>query len=152
MTIRRIVRRMIRGTAKPRYISVNRGLALLDEAIEQIELQEKRENGGDWQQQDWRCGSGMCLAGWIDQLAGGQWAFPVGNEHEDYLVATDDDYSEAVETIEGKRVVHAQNRAEELLGVDGGVTSHGWLFGPSNSLHDIRRIRNWLAADGLIGD
>jgi hypothetical protein len=143
-------RRMIKSAGKSSYVSVNRGLALLDEAIEQIEFQVGRPGGGDWSQGDWRCGSGMCLAGWVAQLAGAQWAFPAYCRGAEYVVANADDDDRAVINVDGKRVVFVADRADDLLGLDDEEAD--LLFDAGNSITDIKHLRDRLAKDGLIGD
>ncbi len=134
---------MVSGTGKPSYVSVNRGLALLDEAIEQIEFQAKRGENSQWHQGSYRCGSGMCLAGWTAQLAGGQWAFPADNDFSEYMMANDDDAAAACDNLDGKHVVFVSNRAQELLGLDDYQAEE--LFSGFNDLGDIKRLRNEFA-------
>lgn len=46
-----------------------RNVVLLEQTMQHIE-----NNPGDWEQEQWRCGSGMCFAGWAATLAGREWA------------------------------------------------------------------------------
>lgn len=66
---------------------------LLTEAIEYI-----IDHPTEYSQSSWRCGSTRCVAGWIAQLSGGQWAdhdsswiFPNGVDLEDEDNAVDVD-------------------------------------------------------------
>lgn len=49
----------------------------------------------EWNQEDWRCGSGMCFAGWAIELSGYIWAWPktfaLGN---DMVVISEEEYEE----------------------------------------------------------
>lgn len=141
-------RRMIKSAGKSSYISPNRGLALLDEAIQQIELQQNRGTNSEWDQCFYRCKSGMCLAGWAAQLAGGQWAFPIKHDYADMLLATDDDNPEDIEQEEGLRVVDAHSRAARLMGLDDYQACE--FFSAGNDLDYIRALRAELASGELV--
>lgn len=151
-------RRAIKSAARSQYVSPNRGLALLDEAIEQVELHAQAMGTAgvcDWDQQNWRCGSGMCLAGWVVQLAGGKWATKVGGEYEDYLVASAEDDPDDVVTEPSMwdgderppaAMIHVQERCNQLLGLD---NDEGWqLYEGDNSISDIKAARNHLVKSG----
>lgn len=149
-------RRAILVAGKARYVSPNRGIALLDEAIEQVTLQSLAGDKGQWNQADWRCGSGMCLAGWIDQLAGGEWLTPAGDQFEDYMVAEDSDqgdpdYGDPPVDALGRHGVHAADRAERLLAPDVSRYTADALFAGDNTLQDIKDIRASIPAGGHDG-
>jgi len=137
---------MIRTAAKSAYASPNRGLALLDEAIGQI------ESGKDWNQGQWRCQTGMCVAGWVAQLAGGKWATRADDWYSYALIAEPED-QEGVITLEpdgilpsyGRKVVGAMYRATRLLGPDLTEDDCGRLFAGDNGVDDIRAIRDGIA-------
>lgn len=103
----------------PRPINI----ALLDAAIEQIELHPET-----WQQRHWRCETGMCVAGWIVTLAGDEWASAPGLGAEEFV------------RVNG-RLVHAEIRAMKLLGISFSPA----LFDAENTLEDIKRFRDEMA-------
>lgn len=152
-------RRMIKSASKARYVSPNRGLALLNEAIEQIELQEAAGIKSEWNQGEWRCGTGMCLAGWIAQLAGGKWLTEAiapdyeddPNDARDYLQPLKGELPEEIrwfgEALEG---THVQNRACSLIGLDEDYADSYELFAPGNQVSDIRQIRDEWASEGIL--
>jgi hypothetical protein len=143
-------RRAIKSAAASSYKSPNRGLALLDEAIDQISMQAVSPQG-EWNQGEWRCESGMCLAGWVAQLGGGKWAFPADSSYSDLMVPDGDDSSDDIYDYSFMgNLVHCENRARRLLGLDAEEAeeddkgNHG-LFDGDNTLEDIRRKRDYLA-------
>lgn len=131
-------------------MSALRGLALLDAAIAQIEA------GAPWNQDDFRCGSGMCVGGWMCELAGGTWiSGPDDHMLSWFLVPEPGDYEVGVvatREMHGRRVpvVGAYARAERLLGVPARFTDlcsgDRVLFAGGNTLEDIREIRDDIAA------
>lgn len=135
---------------KAAYVSKNRGLALLDEAIDQIEWQATSAKN-QWHQESYRCDSGMCLAGWIAQLGGGQWAHPASSTRADYLIAEPED--EEFHLYSGEkgiawdsdngRVTGAHERAARLAELT--ELDADDLFDGSNTLADIKRLRAKLA-------
>jgi hypothetical protein len=138
-------RRMITAASKSSYVSPNRGLALLDEAIDQIELHAKAGDKGQWYQGDYRCGSGMCLAGWIGQLAGGQWATAADSWQSSHMVREPDDAQDGSGTYTNNQpVVHVAVRAQRLADLTGDQ-AHA-LFAGENDLHDIKEMRDQIAA------
>jgi hypothetical protein len=151
-------RRAVLSAGRSQYVSPNRGLKLLDEAIDQIELHAKAaEKGGvsQWDQGSWRCGSGMCLAGWVDQLAGGQWLTKADednpDDYEDYLSAEPDDLADDVEDTPHGKAVHARERALRLLGLDDDyANADDSLFSADNTVEDIRSIRAKFIAKGVL--
>lgn len=115
-----------------------RGLALLDAAIAQIQAHPET-----WNQQVYRYGRAMCVAGWVAHLAGGEWLTgPEGDA--DLLVAEPDDYPKAVYQHGGVAVIEADSRACRLLGITDGQADG--LFMGSLRLADIRRTRDEIAA------
>jgi len=117
-----------------------RGLALLDAAIAHVEARPET-----WEQGRYRCATGMCLAGWTAVRAGGQWL--VGDPEgwgADYLISTAEDSAGCVESINGRAAIDAHNRARLLLGITEEQASY--LFAGCNSLADIRRVRDEIAA------
>jgi hypothetical protein len=136
-----------------------RGLDLLDAAIDHIEKHPET-----WDQGRYRCASGMCLAGWIAELGGGQWAAPPrehrdgpGGEHGECLLAEAEDNPQDVEFEDdlegGVSHIHVAERAERLIGVSRHVgppqPPHGLgrdLFDGLNTLGDIKAMRDDLRA------
>lgn len=117
-----------------------RGLALLDAVIEHI--------GGHpetWNQDDYRCGSGLCVAGLAAEMAGGRWAADPDDVAAAWLLAEGDDPPGDVLPVgPHRRVVAARSRAIRLLEISSGTASN--LFYGANSLDTIRRIRDEIAA------
>lgn len=129
-----------------------RGLALLDAAIAHIEA-----NPQTWEQDDFRCGSGMCVGGWICELAGGAWLTPQANGILSwYLEAEPTDPPGTVRDVmlDGKRVpaVMAYDRARRLIGAPAAFVDldddedRRRLFDGGNDLGDIKAIRDEIAA------
>jgi hypothetical protein len=118
-----------------------RGLDLLDAAIGHIE-----QHPETWDQGSYRCDSGMCLAGWIGELAGGEWIEPVGDRYSEWMVAEPGDPEDYVN---GKAAIHVAERAERLIGrsryivVDDDECD---LFAGWNSLAEIKAMRDSLRA------
>lgn len=116
-----------------------RGLDLLDLAIHQIELTPT-----SWDQSEWRCGTGMCLAGWTATLAGGTWADSPTSSWAPYLEVDEDDDPNAIEELDpGHPVIHVRDRAQALLGLDTAEACE--LFNGYNDLTYIKKVRDWLA-------
>jgi hypothetical protein len=126
-------------------------LLLLDEAIEQIELHPET-----WEQGDWRCKTGMCVAGWVVTKNGDEWATDLSEDYGSDLVLvpkgtegvlnaiTAEYYTDNGVTVpEGMALIRADKRAEQLLGLE--VPSAHDLFGGGNSLDEIKRMREQMA-------
>jgi hypothetical protein len=102
----------------------------------------------EWEQENWRCDSGMCFAGVGSQLAGGRWLMPSDSPHAAYLIPEPDDAEEDIYEVrvdpfgERQRVVHARQRAKRLFGLNE-VQSYR-LFAAGNSLYDIEREINHI--------
>jgi hypothetical protein len=125
-----------------------RGLDLLDLAIEHIE-----QHPETWVQRKYRCGTTMCLSGWICELAGGRWADSGDGPYQEYLLAEPGDASWRVLEFRGTGVVGAWDRAERLLGFSpdmdealGGTGDGRDLFDGYNNLDDIKAMRDALRA------
>lgn len=124
-----------------------RGLALLDAAIAQIEAHPET-----WHQGAWRCKTGMCVAGWICELAGAQWAVAADAPSSSHLLIAGPD-----ELTGPTGYVDAPMRAQHLLNFDvddfmdgtGDEDDEHYLFSASNELADIKRIRDEMAKAGL---
>jgi hypothetical protein len=126
-----------------------RGLDLLDAVIAQIEAHPET-----WNQDEWRCESGMCVAGWVAEMAGGQWLTSdpgaMGSAPSVHflrrwaLIATPEDDTEFVRVIDGTGVIQAGNRASRLLGLTQDQADD--LFSEENDLQDIKDFRNEISA------
>jgi hypothetical protein len=118
-----------------------RGVSLLDAAVEQIILHPET-----WNQDSYRCGGGLCVAGHVDVLAGGDWveADPDG-AWSAYLVPGEGDHEGDVITLPGGvRAIPAGDRAARLVGITRPTAET--LFAGDNSRDDIRAIRDQIAA------
>lgn len=113
-------------------------VALLRQTLAHIEA-----NPDEWNQRHWRCGTGMCFAGWAATLAGGQWYEDDQSVHRDELIAEDGDTGEYDHG--GVITVHVDDRARRILGLDEGQAER--LFDAVNNLHDLRRIVGELTED-----
>jgi hypothetical protein len=111
-----------------------RGLDLLDAAIDHIE-----KHPDTWTQSQYRCKTGMCLAGWTAVLAGGQFANPAYPGDDRLLPEPGDRPDDLYEGF-----VFAHERAERLLGLS--VDDANELFAGGNKLADIKRMRDDLRA------
>lgn len=122
-----------------------RGLDLLDAAIDHIERHPET-----WRQDEYRCRSGMCLAGWIGELAGGTWAAPLGDHWDEWMRAGPEDPERDVQPDETQGlVIHVAERAERLIGVSRYVDDDLYgrdLFAGGNTLDDIKAMRDDLRA------
>ncbi|MEV0616088.1 hypothetical protein AB0I81_22435 [Nonomuraea sp. NPDC050404] len=107
-------------------------VALLKQTLAHIEA-----HPDEWNQADYRCGSGMCVAGWAAQFAGGKWyADDPDAGFGDALIAEPDEPNSF--RMDDVRLVYADHRAQRVLGLDGEQADR--LFEGSNSLPDLRRI------------
>ena len=121
----------------------------LDKAIEQIRLHPET-----WKQGEWRCRTGMCLAGHIVEQNGDQWA--TGPEHRfgDMVLvpegtpgsASAEDFQGQYRTVlpvipKGMSWMKAETRANSLLRLFG---NHS-LFASDNTLEEIMEYRDMMA-------
>jgi hypothetical protein len=96
-------------------------------------------NPADWNQATWRCGTGMCFAGWAVTLAGGQWYEDKPTSlYRDELIAEPDDADDFLNRRIGARTIHVDDRAKRVLGLEEGQAEV--LFDGGNDLHDLRHI------------
>lgn len=93
---------------------------------------------GTWQQDTYRCETGMCFAGWACELAGGRWAFPADGARPQYLLAVQGDDPREVRFISGHRVIRAADRARRILGLSHGQSLR--LFDEDNNLTSLRAM------------
>lgn len=129
-----------------------RGLDLLDAAIAHIEAHPET-----WLQGSYRCESGMCLAGWAAQLAGGQWVTSADSDPEfrANMTAERDDPAQDVDfDPDYGQIIHVADRAERLLGgrfldeVEDGEDEPD-LFAADNTLDDLKRMRDRLRSGAV---
>lgn len=102
---------------------------LLNETLAYIETHPE-----DWRQGEYRCGSGMCFAGWAATLSGREWLVPDPDSMASNLLSPEGD--EEPSMLRGG--VHVHEVAERLLGLTDDQGFH--LFAGLNTLEDIRRI------------
>lgn len=109
---------------------------LLRETLAHIEAEPRK-----WYQPDWRCGTGMCFAGWAVTLAGGQWKHGPDEAGSDLLVVEpgDSEFDRRVGST------MAMTRAQRLLGLTEDQADE--LFDGSNDLDNLRRIVEGLCAE-----
>lgn len=105
---------------------------LLKRTLAHIEAHPKT-----WEQDRYRCGTGMCFAGWAATLAGGRWVIedltdPPPSDEAEYMVAEPEEGGEAY----GK--VWAPERARRVLGLTHLQASR--LFAGQNHIDDLRRL------------
>lgn len=102
-------------------------------------------NPSEWAQESWRCGSGMCFAGWAAELGGGAWHAGPDDYGELFdstpravaMVADDEDDPEDLLTLDdGTRVIHVRARASRILGLI--AEEADWLFQAGNDLADLQ--------------
>ncbi|MGW3819550.1 hypothetical protein [Streptomyces sp. NPDC005046] len=121
----------------------------LDKAIEQIALHPET-----WQQDEWRCGTGMCLAEHIVEQNGDQWATGPEDRFGDMVLVPEDtpgsasaeDFQRQYRTVlpvipKGMSWMTAETRANSLLRLFG---NHS-LFASDNTLREIRMYRDMMA-------
>ena len=119
---------------------LDKTLAAVKEAAERRD--ESTSPGAGWVQQDWRCRSGMCFAGFAAELAGGKWVNPVAKgQYEDSLLVADPtiDKPHQIALHYGSPVpsVTAADRARNVLGFTAGSAG---LFAGGNKIEDLERI------------
>jgi hypothetical protein len=94
---------------------------------------EQAAGEGTWEQNTYRCETGMCFAGHAVELAGYAWASDFPNSPDYSFVIAD-----------GGERKFASEAAAEWLGIGGDWASVDRLFRASNSLTDLRREVRWL--------
>ena len=109
---------------------------LLRKTLEHIEAHPEQ-----WNQEFWRCGTGMCFAGTACDLDGGEWMAD-GSAH---LARREGEQFQPDEWAPGREVIHARFRARTVLG----LTRHqaAALFCADNTLPDLRRIVGELCGE-----
>lgn len=106
---------------------------LLRKVLHQIETEP-----GTWFQGAYRCGTGMCFAGWAAQLAGGRWASGDGEG----LIAEEGE--DSYTCADGTKIVGAHSRGMRVLGLDDDQADE--LFDGTNDLDAIRQTVTELIA------
>lgn len=99
-----------------------------------------RAHPDEWDQESWRCGTGMCYAGTAAMLAGGTFPFPA-----DALGV----FADLVDTPDGRRR-EISDWAAQVLGLD--WESKAVLFDPGNTLGDLTHIVARIDADLSLHD
>lgn len=115
---------------------------LLREVLAQIETHPET-----WRQSDWRCGTGMCFAGWTAELAGGKWIADANSWRAGYLAVEPGDTFEQLRYFQAiGYAVGVEDRATRLLSLTKGQADD--LFCPTNStLAALRRRVAELVAE-----
>lgn len=102
-----------------------------DADLARLALKEIENRPQEWDQSNWHCGTSMCFAGFVAELAGAKWISPQSRSALDaatYLVLTPDGKIEQV-----------SNFAAKALGFVGYDSSRNLdLFHACNDLEDLR--------------
>jgi hypothetical protein len=98
---------------------------LLDRALAQIDA-----HPDEWDQNNWHCGTSMCLAGWVGTVTGARWA-------------TSAMYEPCVVDLESHRVAHVADYARDRLGIT--ATQGDALFNGYNTRAALQAMRDLLA-------
>lgn len=108
---------------------------LLKQTLDYVETHPE-----EWTQRFYRCGTGMCFAGWAAVLDGGTWydAELKGPWIEDMVARPDDPDLDVFLMRDGARTVDVECRARRILGLTEDEASE--LFDGDNTLDDLRRI------------
>lgn len=91
-----------------------------------------------WDQEDYRCETGMCFAGWAAQLAGGVWVTGPDDPWSDTLVADATDDPAFLHDVHGTEGISAARRAARILGLTPEQSYR--LFAGGNDLETLRHI------------
>ena len=97
-----------------------------------------------WNQHRYRCGTGMCIAGWGCELAGGRWLHAPDGFWPDLLVAETGDDPEIIRRLDDRDVIDVGIRARRIFGLT--YSQAEVLFDAENDLDDLRRIVGELCA------
>lgn len=113
-------------------------------------LDHIKANPAEWNQDQWRCDTAMCFAGWSATLAGCTWIRD--DNYQSHVVAEPADVWSRTMWV-GRldhTVVHVSERARRVLGLTSkqAVT----LFSPDNGLDDLERIVGELCAQAEAED
>jgi hypothetical protein len=121
-------------------------IALLQRTVAQIEAHPE-----DWEQEHWRCETGMCFAGWAVTLAGRQWAFPSSTADAMFLVAEDGEQFAFPPEDDEPPVVYCADVARRTLGLS--QEDSDLLFYGGNSLRTIKAyVANLIAGRDVEDD
>jgi len=119
---------------------------LLRKVMEHIEAHPEQHV-----QRSWRCGTGMCFAGWAADFSGLEWVYDP--DHLDAeLVYTDDDAVLTaalweVDEVNGRTAVPVVYAAQRVLGLT--ARQARWLFASTHSRANLREIVTSLAGGEL---
>lgn len=103
-------------------------------------------NRKEWDQANWRCGTGMCVAGTAAFISGAEWADPdPDGEFAEYVKATGEfaDDPQSFESDGYGRLIHIREYAAKVLNLNEPAADA--LFDGDNSLKSIRKIAKQLA-------
>lgn len=97
-----------------------------------------------WEQRTYRCGTGMCFAGWASELAGGKWlTSDPDDDYAEYLLAEPGE--PFAQERQGTLTVSVESRARRVLGLDEEQADD--LFYGYNNRDDMRSIVAGLCAE-----
>lgn len=122
-------------------------VALLAKTLDVVEEEAAKADRGEvcqWEQGEWRCGTGMCFAGWAAHLDGAQWASedPL-SDHFDDIVAEPGDHFSASQVWDDAepgvtQVTPVSARAQRVLGLTEDESE--MLFSGGNGIEDIKYV------------
>lgn len=126
----------LRGGPRVNVALLRKTLEVVEEEAVKLGTEECR-----WDQGSWRCGTGMCFAGWAVHLDGAKWASEDGySDHYDDVVAEPGDNVTSVPwddvTPGVTAVVSVAIRAQQILGLTDDEANV--LFAASNDIDDIQ--------------
>lgn len=110
----------------------NINVELLDRTLAYIEAHPE-----EWDQGNWRCGTGMCFAGWAVTLAGREWAGDPGGPAGELLVRKPDEPRFAHTLNIGEDRIHVEDAAANELGL---TEDDRDMFNDDKTLYDLRDI------------
>lgn len=119
-------------------------IVALNAALDWIEANPDQHNQGEW-----RCGTGMCLAGVVCHLDPDTAWYSHADDYTDVLCMDHERaaaevvrVAEATPTGVGALLLTIPFRASQILGINGGYEG---LFAPDNTLTDLREMATELA-------
>jgi hypothetical protein len=103
-----------------------------NEQLARNALKAIERNPEHWNQAEWRCGTGMCFAGFVAIEAGAEWAEPY-NAH-DMDVITPEGHIEEVADFALKALGYTD------LGNENALDAENDLFDACNTLENLKRM------------
>lgn len=117
---------------------------LARKVLEHIEAHPETHDQGEW-----RCSTGMCVAGWTAELDGAVWARPANDPdgHAIFVRSGSRRPGDVGALIDGHPCVTVREHATGALGLDRYQATV--LFGAHNTAADCRRILEDIAGGAL---